>query len=158
MESKSPNIHFREIDAETVIDVCRLSDTLKDHQKRHVASNAVSIAQAHFDNDAWFRAIYADDALVGFIMLDFGSDDDKDVDRPAAFLWRFMIGGEFQGKNYGKLAMERLFEQLRQQGYSELKTSCSTDDNGPLNFYKGLGFVEDGEWYDDEIGLSRKLQ
>lgn len=45
MENKSPNIHFREIDAETVIDVCRLGDTLKDHQKRHVASNAVSIAQ-----------------------------------------------------------------------------------------------------------------
>lgn len=116
------------------------------------------LSHKHFDNDAWFRANYAEDTLVGFIMLDFGSDDDKDDDRPAAFLWRFMIGGEFQGKNYGKLAMERLFRQLIEQGFSELKTSCSTDDNGPLNFYKGLGFVENGEWYDDEIGLTRKLQ
>ncbi len=157
MEEKTPDVHFRRITAESVYDVCALSETLKSHQKKHVASNAVSIAQGHFADSAWFRAIYADDTLVGFIMLHFGSDYDDDIDVPGPFLWRFMIGGEFQGKGYGKLAMHRLFKQLKAQGYSELQTSCSTDDDGPFTFYKSLSFVENGDWFDDEIGLTKQL-
>jgi diamine N-acetyltransferase len=58
-------VSLREITEETVVTVCRLSDTLSPLQKKMVAPNAQSIAQAHFSEHAWFRAIYADEKPVG---------------------------------------------------------------------------------------------
>ena len=56
----SPNdtaeVSLREITADTVVTICRLSDTLVAPQKRMVAPNAISIAQAHFSQHAWFHA------------------------------------------------------------------------------------------------------
>ena len=63
-------VSLREVTAETVTQVCRLSGTLKPPKSNFVASNAVSIAQAHFSETAWFRAVYADETPVGFVMLD----------------------------------------------------------------------------------------
>jgi diamine N-acetyltransferase len=38
------NVHFKRITADTVLEVCRLSDSLTPAQRRMVADNAVSIA------------------------------------------------------------------------------------------------------------------
>lgn len=65
--NQDARITLREVTAETVNAILRLS--VKEHQKQLVASNAVSIAQAHFRPEAWFRAIYADETPVGFVML-----------------------------------------------------------------------------------------
>lgn len=37
------------------------------------------IAQAHCSENAWLRAIYADDTPIGFIMLHIGSDYDDEI-------------------------------------------------------------------------------
>ena len=58
---------LREITQETVNSILNLRVTKE--QEQFVASNAVSIAEAHFSEDAWFRAIYADETPVGFLML-----------------------------------------------------------------------------------------
>ena len=60
-------ITLKEITEETLRSVLEL-EVSKD-QKKFVAPNAVSIAQAHFSKNAWFRAIYANDTPVGFVML-----------------------------------------------------------------------------------------
>jgi hypothetical protein len=60
-------VSLREITAETVIAVTRLA--VADSQKGFVAPNAVSLAQALFAPEAWYRAIYLDDTPVGFVML-----------------------------------------------------------------------------------------
>jgi hypothetical protein len=62
-------VSLREITSETVREVCRLRDTLSEQQKKMDALTAVSIAQAHVHDRAWFRGVYADDAPVGFVML-----------------------------------------------------------------------------------------
>ncbi|MBF6223479.1 GNAT family N-acetyltransferase, partial [Nocardia abscessus] len=62
-------ITLRRITAWTVTDICDLSETLSDEQREMVADNAVSIAEAHFSENAWFRAIYLDETPVGFVML-----------------------------------------------------------------------------------------
>jgi diamine N-acetyltransferase len=59
-------VTFQEITADTVRAIIKLSDTLSPPQQRMVASNAVSIAQAHFSQNAWFRAIYAGGDAGGF--------------------------------------------------------------------------------------------
>ncbi|MDI9376254.1 MAG: GNAT family N-acetyltransferase, partial [Thermotogota bacterium] len=68
MEEK---VRFVEITEDNLIESLKLSKTLLENQDKAVASNAVSIAQAHFAKNAWFRAIYAGDTMVGFIMLDY---------------------------------------------------------------------------------------
>lgn len=151
--SAAPAIHFARITARTVRAVCRLSETLTPQQRKMVADNAVSIAQAHCSENAWIRAVNAGDTPIGFIMLHFGSDYDDGIDCPGVFLWRFMIAGPYQGKGYGKKAMESLFAHLRSQGARELYTSCGAGEASPEGFYRKLGFVATGEMYDDEIEL-----
>jgi diamine N-acetyltransferase len=153
-------VSLREITADTLSPVLKLSDTLSETQRRMVAPNAVSIAEAHFSPHAWFRAIYADETPVGFLMLYIGPEDDE---RPADeqpvfhFIWRLMIAASYQGKGYGRAALERLMDQLRAEGVTHLAVSCHPGDEGPEGFYRRLGFERDGKWYDDEVGMSRGL-
>lgn len=142
-------VSFREITEDTVIDVIRLSNTLLENQDKAVAPNAVSIAQAHFSKNAWFRAIYAGEELVGFIMLD-NTPLNKLRGIKHTYLWRFMIGGKFQKKGYGKAALELLIKDLKKKGYEKFLASCVDEEFGPLEFYKKLGFVETGKYDGDE--------
>lgn len=91
-------VTLREITEDTVTIICRLSDTLTEPQKYMVAPNSFSLAQAIFNKKAWYRAIYAGKAAVGFVML---WDDDKESNY---FLWRFMIAEPYQGRGYGAQA------------------------------------------------------
>jgi diamine N-acetyltransferase len=71
-------ITLRAIDADTVRAICALS--VRDDQQGFVAPNAVSIAQAHFSEHAWFRAIHAGEIPVGLVMLH------DEPEKPAYFL------------------------------------------------------------------------
>lgn len=156
-DSHSPDVHFKRITANTVVQICSLSETLTLQQRKMVADNARSIAQAHFSENTWMRAIYADETPVGFLMLHTGSDYEDGIDCPGVFLWRFMIAGPFQRKGFGKKAMKRLIAHLRAQGVGELYTSCGQGDESPEGFYRRLGFTPTGELYGDEIELVLRL-
>ena len=157
MPSSSIDIHFRRITAATVLDVCRLSASLPAPQREMVTDNAISIAQAHVSEQAWLRAIYADEELVGFILLHFGSDYDDGIDCPGVFLWRLMIAKEFQRRGYGAQAMARLIDHLRSLGIPELYTSCGIGEASPLGFYERLGFEKTGAYYGEEPELVLKI-
>ena len=149
-----PNIHFKQITAKTVRKICRLSDTLPAQQRKMVARNGDSIAQAHFSENAWFRAIYANETPIGFLML---QDYEEGNECPGVYLWRLMIAYPYQGKGFGKKAMEILFEHLNAQGVPELYTSCSLGEGSPEFFYRKLGFVPTGGKYGEEIELVFKI-
>ena len=86
------NVTLREITSETVVAVVKLA--VNPDQKGFVATNAVSLSQALFSDEAWYRAVYADDQLVGFVML---SDETLKAAPPAEpniGLWRLMIDAE----------------------------------------------------------------
>ena len=139
-------VSLREITSETVVQICKLSDTLSEQQQKMVAPNAISIAQAHFSDKAWFRAIYADETAVGFIMLY------DDSENPEYFLWRLMIAGPYQGKGYGRKATELLVEYVKTRpGARELWTSYVPIEGGPERFYRKMGFEPTGEVDDGEI-------
>ncbi|KQU96963.1 acetyltransferase [Ensifer sp. Root31] len=150
-------ITFRRISALTVCEVCELSETLSEGQRNMVADNGTSIAEAHFSENAWFRAIYAEETLVGFIMLHQGSDWDDGIDCPGVYLWRFMIARPFQGKGIGKKAIELVVRDLKARGIRELYTSCGLGEASPEGFYKGLGFVLTGDSYGEEPGAVLKF-
>ncbi|MFD9902515.1 GNAT family N-acetyltransferase [Mesorhizobium sp. NPDC059025] len=149
--SVGAEVTLRRISAQTVSDICDLSETLSEEQRNKVADNSMSIAEAHFSENAWFRAIYADDAPVGFIMLHIGADHDDGIDCPGVFLWRLMIGGPFQGKGFGEKAIGLVVRDLKARGVGELYTSYGLGPASPEGFYKRLGFRETGDMYDDEV-------
>jgi diamine N-acetyltransferase len=138
-----PDVTLREITAETVRAICALE--VHPDQRGFVAPNAVSIAQAHFEPKAWFRAVYAGDEPVGFVMLH------QDTDKPEYYLWRFMIAAEHQGKGYGRRGLDLVVEHVRGlPGAVELFSSFVPGERGPRDFYLRYGFEETGEMEGDE--------
>jgi diamine N-acetyltransferase len=145
-------VTLREITAETVREICKLSDTLTPPKKYMVAPNAISIAQAHFNEHAWFRAIYADETPVGFLML---YDDPGEQEY---FLWRLMVAGPHHGNGFGCRAIELLVDYVRTRpGARVLETSCGQGPGSPEGFYRRLGFERNGKMLGDEVGLSLEL-
>jgi len=145
-------VSLREITAETVCQICSLSDTLLEQQHKMVAPNAISIAQAHFSEKAWFRAIYSGEEPVGFIML---ADD---AEKQEYYLWRFMIAGPHQGKGYGRKALELLVEYVKTRpGAKELLASYVPIEGGPEGFYLKLGFEPTGEVHGGEVVIRLPL-
>lgn len=113
-------VSLREITQETVNSILDLRVT--NDQEPFVASNAVSIAQAHFSTDAWFRAIYADENPVGFLML---SDQ---PDKGEYFLWRFMVDAQYFGPLFIGSMVETVLEVPKAStvsSFSLLFTGCT---------------------------------
>lgn len=145
-------VTLREVTAETVREICRLSDTLAPPKKYMVAPNAISIAEAYFNEHAWFRAIYADETPVGFLMLY------DDPEEPEYFLWRLMVAGPHHGKGFGRRAIELLVDYVKTRpGATVLETSCGQGPGSPEGFYRKLGFERTGKMLGHEVGLSLKL-
>ena len=148
--SQDSKVSLREVTAETVRTICRLE--VSEQQKHFVAPNAVSIAQAYFEPKAWFRAIYADEIPVGFLMLY------DDPDAPEYFLWRYMIDARYQKLGFGKRAMNLLLEYVRSRpGARELALSCHPGEDGPEPFYRHYGFSHTGRMLDNEAEMKIAL-
>ena len=116
-----------------------------------MAPNAVSIAQAHFHREAWFRGIFANDEPVGFAMLEDWTQCPEEAPAdwraaPYIALWRFMIDARFQSRGYGAHALRLLIEHARKRpGASAMLLSYVPGDGSAEPFYRRFGFVETGE-------------
>ena len=145
-------VSLREITEDTVTGICLLSELVTYPQNTFVAPNAYSLAQALFSSKAWYRAVYAGKAPVGFIMLE------EDAEKPEYYLWRFMIAPQFQRQGFGARAIELLIEYVRQRpNASELLLGYIDHEEGPGEFYRGLGFVETGEIDEGEVIMRLSL-
>ena len=145
-----PRVTLREVDQQNVRDVCELR--VSPAQETHVAPNGVTIAESAYEPNAWLRAIYAGDEPVGLLGLV------ADTEAPEYWLARLMIAGQHQGRGYGRDAMALLVEHVRTlPGARELQTSCVPDDDGPLDFYRGLGFEQTGDVHAGELVLRLTL-
>lgn len=150
-------VTLREITADTVDTILRLS--VGDAQTKFVATNARSIAQAHFHPEAWFRAIYADDEPVGFLMLHDESLLASPREAGLFFLWRLMIDVRYQRLGFGRRALDLLVRHVRSRSQARrLLTSYVPGESGPERFYLEYGFRPTGRVDDDgEIELELLL-
>jgi diamine N-acetyltransferase len=149
-------VTLRAITAETVREIVKLS--VRDDQKRFVADNAVSLSQALFAAEAWYRAIYLADEPVGFVMLYDESLRSSPPERPEVGVWRFMIDARFQGRGIGKAALERVVEHVcARNQFATLELSYVPGPGCPEPFYLALGFRHTGRTEDGEIVLERPL-
>ena len=131
-------INLREITKDNLDDV--LSLDVSEHQKDYVSSTVASLAQAYVHrNTAFPFAVYADNALVGFIMLGYYEARDQYT------LWKFLIDKKYQNKGYGKEALKQGIQYLRNTfDAKEIYTGVSIGNEQAKHVYRSLGFVETG--------------
>ena len=133
-----------------------------DNQKRFVAPNNISIIEAYLaiteNNDVFTFGIYNDDAPVGFLMIGFDvNSDDEGAPKIAKGnynIWRFMIDKKFQGKGFGKKAMNLALEFVNTFPCGTAKycwLSYESDNVVAQQLYKSVGFVETDENDGEEI-------
>jgi len=143
-------IQLRKITTTDLWDILRLE--VDEDQKKFVASNAISLAEALFEKRAWYRAIYAGDTPVGFVMLYLDSE------KPEYSLWRLMIASGHQRKGYGRAAMQEVIDFVRTLPQARsLLTSYVPGEGNPGGFYARLGFHETGEIDGEECVMRLEL-
>lgn len=141
-------VTLREVTKDTFRTIAALSVT--DDQKGFVANNAFSMAEASFEKEAWFRAIYADDDPVGFVMTY------EDPEKAEYELWRFMIDQNHQGKGYGRQALRLIIDRLKAMpNAAEMMLHVVPENGSAARLYEQFGFVATGkvEWGENEYKL-----
>ena len=139
-----------------------------DNQKRFVAPNNISLIEAYLaiteNNDVFTFGIYNDDAPVGFLMIGFDvNSDDEGAPKIAKGnynIWRFMIDKKFQGKGFGKKAMNLALEFVNTFPCGTAKycwLSYESDNDIARQLYQSVGFVETDEKDGEEIVAILKL-
>lgn len=84
--------------------------SLAEQDKRRVASNVYSLAQAWLlreKNQVFPHAIMSGEVVVGFLLLL------KDKPKKEYCIWRLMIGKEYQNLGYGKQAMHLVIQMAK---------------------------------------------
>ena len=122
-------------------------------QEQFVTSVPESLDEAKRTPEAhpWFRAIYAGERPVGFVMLSYNVSPANPEDPFRHFLWRLLIDAGYQRRGYGRAAMALVIDMVRNSpGATDLSTSFHPGDGGPAPFYRSLGFEATGEWTDGE--------
>jgi diamine N-acetyltransferase len=149
-------VSLREVSDENRDAVCAL--IVDPGQERFVSSVAESLdeAAATPEGAPWYRAIYADDEPVGFVMLSWDATPAPGILGPY-FLWRLLIDRRHQRHGYGREALRQIVDLLRADGATELLTSYHPGDGEPWPFYERFGFEPTGEIDDGEIVLRLEL-
>jgi diamine N-acetyltransferase len=154
--ARSEPVTLREISADTVRQITDLS--VAPEQERFVASNAVSLAQALFTPEAWYRAVYTGETLAGFVMLYDESLRDPQPAQPEIALWRFMVDRQFQGLGVGARALDAVIAHVRGKGrFQELLVSYVPGEGSPEAFYLRAGFQHTGRVDHGEVVLTLPL-
>ena len=106
---------------------------------------ALAEAARYPEAKPWYRAVYADDTPVGFVMVswDIEPDPAEDLFGPW-FLWKLIIDHRHQRRGHGAATVRHIADLAHEHGATELFTSHVADETGPAGFYRRLGFVATG--------------
>ncbi len=118
--------------------------SVADDQKKFVASNLYSLAQAKtnpllhpfaiYGEEVIGRSIEAEDEMRGFVMYQLMEG--------VGFIMRLMVDQRFQGQGYGEAAMKEVLHRLQMNPETEfIATSVHKENPRTLEFYKRLGFT-----------------
>jgi ribosomal protein S18 acetylase RimI-like enzyme len=108
--------------------------------------DALELAVEYPQAKPWYRAVYAGDEPVGFVMVSWNVQPQPPNIIGPWFLWKIIIDRRYQGRGYGAEAVRQVAGLIRAEGASELLTSYVPQDGGPAGFYQRLGFVSTGEF------------
>ena len=177
---KEPKIHLEKVTDDNVDAIVKLR--VSKEQRNYVASNDWSLIDAYLSlaegKPVFPFGIYNGKTLVGFMMISYSNDwsgyerdawMDSDSyrfykDKYYYYVWRFMIDKRFQGRGYGRKALELAIDFMRTFpcGVAEYCVlSYEPTNETAKNFYCSFGFKELNEpgYYEegDEISAVMKL-
>lgn len=129
---------------------------VSEDQQDFVAGNDVSLIEAYIakaENGQIFPfGIYKNDLPIGFLMIGFGTDSSWDKAPAIAQnnydLRRLMIDAKFQGRGYGKEALNLALEFIRTFPCGKAEycwLSYEPENKAAQDLYRSYGFVETGE-------------
>lgn len=118
-----------------------LALTLPATQRKFVASNQQSLAEAYVWPAARPCLVRHDGQPVGFVMT-FPFEQDG---RAALNLVRIMIDRRFQRRGLGRAVMGRLLDDSRAEGFCLMTLSVLPDNRVAISLYESLGFRNVGQ-------------
>lgn len=144
----------REIDWRTVNQLIAL--TVGPGQDDLVGPNVKTLAQAAYYPGSFVWGLWDDQTPVG-LMAVMKSNETAELmpqDIPnAVYLWRLLIGSDFQGHGYGKAAIVECIAQTREWGLQNLFVTVVDSPDSNIAFYEKLGFQRTGRIIKEEIEL-----
>lgn len=155
-------IELKEITVDNYRESVKLK--VKNGQEEFVAQNVFSIAQSKFYSGWKPTAIYIDEEMVGFLMY---CEDDLNEGDGTIWIIRLMIDEKYQRNGYGKEAMVKLIEHIKNNYENkEVFVSFVPANEGAKKLYESLGFTDTGRlkkvnWFIvlncDELNLNYEL-
>ncbi len=103
-----------------------------------IAENASRINNGSID--IW--ALFDGNMIIGELRSMYESNDERAVKGVRAYLYAFRIREDRQGNGYGKLLLEKVIEELRGQGYTELTVGVEDDNERARHIYAKFGFTK----------------
>ena len=140
-----------------------------DNQKSFVATNNSSIIEAYIaiteNNDVFTFGIYKGNTPIGFLMIGYDVNSDgegaPEIAKGNYNIWRLMVDKKFQGKGFGKKAMNLALEFVNTFPCGTVKycwLSYEAENDVTRQLYSSFGFVETGEKDGEELIAVLKLQ
>jgi diamine N-acetyltransferase len=100
----------------------------------------------------WFRAIEADEEIVGFIMAAAITETCVNP-----YLWRLLVDRMHQRRGIGSAALDLFEEWCRDEGATAVEVSWAEGPGSPAPMYLARGFVPSGKIEDGEIHAVKPL-
>lgn len=143
------SVTLREINKNNWSECIKLK--VDEKQINFVASNVYSLAESKFEASFFPLAIYDRETMVGFLM--YGKDDGN------WWICRLMVDKNHQKKGYGKAAMLKAIEILRNKPECDrIFTSYEPENLVAQKLYLSLGFEKTGKIEEGEIVLCLPLE
>ena len=147
------DVRLIQINEDNFIDAFNLK--LEEEQELFVSHPIRSLAQAYvYYKQCTPFGIYDGDKIVGYVMVIY------DYDIPEYDIWHMMIDKSEQGKGYGKIALQKVIDYIREKPFGNsdrIALPCNKRTQVALTIYKEAGFEPTGNSDGDEIELAIQL-
>ncbi|MBP2620962.1 GNAT family N-acetyltransferase [Streptococcus panodentis] len=147
-------IELKLVDKSSFQAVLDLKISEADERARFVAPNVRSLADAWLyreNGDVFPTAIYWDGEVIGFVLLEMDKEESE------YFIWRIMIGQQYQGRGYGRKALEALIEQAKADVACDHLVADYVQGNDKMKqLLTSLGFEETG-WIEEYKEVAMRL-
>ena len=147
------DVRLIQINEDNFIDAFNLK--LEEEQELFVSHPIRSLAQAYvYYKQCTPFGIYDGDKIVGYVMVIY------DYDIPEYDIWHMMIDKSEQGKGYGKIALQKVIDYIREKPFGNsdsIALTCNKRNQVALKIYKEAGFEPTGNSDGDEIELAIQL-
>ena len=149
-------IDAREVTRQDLEAVCSL--IVAPGQKDLITPNVMTMAEASFEAGALVRALWRNEQIVGLLAMlrpsAYPINEDIVIRRDAAYIWRLMIGQNFQGQGLGTIALDEAKRTAIEWGYNGMSLTVGAMPHSATPFYKRYGFALTGRrLWDDENEL-----